>query len=112
MIQMVQSDSVTLNSTIQCLLFGVPTQGMDISTLLPMVQNQHNALTLLPYLVENSLWLKDQNRKFSEAFPFKDSDVICFYETQESPTAVQVGNSYCISKIYTKPFSSYSCVVK
>jgi len=90
MIQMVKSDPTTLHSTIQCLLFGVPTQGMDVSTLYPIVHNQHNALTLLPYLANNSLWLKDQNRKFPEAFDFKDSNIICFYETKESPTATQV----------------------
>jgi hypothetical protein len=90
MIQMVKSDPTTLNSTIQCLLFGVPTQGMNLNTLYPIVQDQHNAVTLLPYLAENSLWLKDQNRKFPEAFHFKDSNIICFYETKESPTANKV----------------------
>lgn len=90
MIQMVKSDPTTLGSTIQCLLFGVPTQGMNISTLFPIVQNQHNALTLLPYLAENSLWLKHQNRKFPEAFHYRDSNIICFYETKQSPTATKV----------------------
>lgn len=90
MIQMVESDPLTLKSTIECFFFGVPTQGMNINTLIPMVANQHNAQTLLPYLAENSLWLKEQNRRFPQAFSFKDSNVICFYETKESPTAVQV----------------------
>jgi hypothetical protein len=91
MIQMANSDPATLASTFQCLFFGVPSQGMHISTFLPIVHNQHNALTLLPYLSENSLWLKEQNRKFPKAFHFKDSTIVCFYETQESPTAIQVG---------------------
>jgi hypothetical protein len=90
MIQVVKSDLTTLNSTVQCLFFGVPTQGMNVSTLYPIVQNQHNALTLLPYLAENSLWLKDQSRKFPEAFHFTNSNIIRFYETKESPTATKV----------------------
>ena len=90
MIQMVKSDTRTLKSIIQCLFFGVPSQGMNIRTLLPMVHNQHNAQMLLPYLADNSLWLKEQTRKFTEAFGFRDSNIICFYETKESATAIQV----------------------
>jgi hypothetical protein len=58
MIQMVKSDPTTLNSTIQCLFFGVPTQGMNVDTLFPIVQNQHNAVTLFAFMKLKSLPLQ------------------------------------------------------
>ena len=76
------------------MFFGVPHDGMDNASLIPMVENGHNR-----YLVEsigsvNSYILSTQRREFHKALrPKGDSEVLCFYETQKSPTAQQVSRS-------------------
>lgn len=78
-----------LEATYGALFFGVPNQGMDISSLIPMVKDQPNQ-ALLHSLGGDSQLLRNQTREFPVAFDFKDSKIICFYETQMSPTSVQV----------------------
>jgi len=93
------TDKANLNSTYGALFFGVPNQGMDISSLVPMVNNQPNRHFLESFRRESDL-LRKQSRAFPKAFPFKDSEVCCFYETLESPTAVEVGVSASRSDHY------------
>src|ERR1700737_3509880 len=83
------TDKANLNSTYGALFFGVPNQGMDISSLIPMVKDQPNR-HLLESLGRESDLLRKQNRAFPKAFPFKDSEIYCFYETLGSPTAIEV----------------------
>jgi protein SERAC1 len=83
------TDRANLNSTYGALLFGVPNQGMDISSLIPMVKDQPNR-HFLETLGRESDLLRKQNRAFPKAFPFKDSEIYCFYETLGSPTAIEV----------------------
>jgi hypothetical protein len=83
------SDKANLNSTYGALFFGVPNQGMDISSLMPMVKDQPNR-HFLESLGRESDLLRKQNRAFPKAFPFKDSEIYCFYETLGSPTAIEV----------------------
>ena len=59
---------------------------MDISSLVPMVGNQPNRY-FLESLGKESEILQEQRVRFSKAFDFKDSEIISFFETQESPTA-------------------------
>jgi hypothetical protein len=82
-------DKANLNSTYGALFFGVPSQGMDISSLIPMVKGQPNR-HFLESLGRESDLLRKQNRAFPKAFPFKDSQICCFYETLGSPTAIEV----------------------
>lgn len=82
-------DKVNLRATYGALFFGVPNQGMDISSLVPIVGDQSNRY-FLESLGKESEILQEQRVKFPKAFDFKDSEIISFFETQESPTAVRV----------------------
>ncbi|KAI9778529.1 MAG: hypothetical protein M1839_008060 [Geoglossum umbratile] len=78
------------------LFFGVPNQGIDIDSLIPMVQDHPNMLFLLT-LGKESGYLRNQHRAFFKAFDSKDSRVISFYETEESPTAQKRGDTWAMT---------------
>ena len=82
-------DKANLKATYGALFFGVPNQGMDISSLVPIVGDQPNR-SFLESLGKESEILQEQRVKFPKAFDFKDSEIISFFETQESPTAERV----------------------
>ena len=86
------------------LFFGVPSQGMDISHLLPMVESQLNE-DLIRSLDTESVFLRKQSREFPKAFNCYDSEVVCFYETLKSPTAVKVCKSLRPAVSLLKDFS-------
>ncbi|KAK0744092.1 hypothetical protein B0T18DRAFT_196285 [Schizothecium vesticola] len=68
--------------------FGVPHNGMDISSLLPIVGDRPNRFLIESISRINSQILSIQQREFHRALGKEgDSEVICFYETLESPTA-------------------------
>jgi hypothetical protein len=87
-----------IDSTYGALFFGVPNQGMDIKSLVPMVQDQPNH-TLLYSLGTESQILRNQCRQFPIAFDKRDSEIICFYETVMSPTAIQVSTTTWTIKV-------------
>lgn len=68
--------------------FGVPNQGMDIRSLIPMVGDQPNR-GFLHTLDHNSPVLRTQAREFPAAKGDIRCKILNFYETQESPTAQQ-----------------------
>lgn len=82
-----QIDKTNFRSTYAALLFGVPNQGMDIRSLIPMAEGQPN-MKFLHNLDKNSELLRSLHLDFCSKFRFKDSRVISFYETQTSPTAI------------------------
>jgi protein SERAC1 len=82
-------DQDNLKATYGALFFGVPNQGMDISSLIPMVGDQPNRY-LLESLGPESDVLQEQRATFPEVFDFRDSEIISFFETKLSPTALQV----------------------
>ena len=84
-------DKANFDSIYGALFFGVPNQGMDISSLIPMVKDQPNR-HFLESLGRESELLRKQSRAFPKAFPFKDSEICCFYETLGSPTAIEVSS--------------------
>jgi protein SERAC1 len=84
------SDQMNLEAIYGILFFGVPSQGMNIESLIAMVGDQPNRY-LLESLGKESDLLQEQRLHFPEAFPFRDSEIICFYETMKSPTAHYVG---------------------
>ncbi|PCD23156.1 hypothetical protein AU210_014679 [Fusarium oxysporum f. sp. radicis-cucumerinum] len=68
--------------------FGVPHDGMDISSLIPMVENGPNRFLVESIGRINSQILNIQRREFHTALGGEgDSEIICFYETEESRTA-------------------------
>jgi hypothetical protein len=90
-------DQDNLKATYGALFFGVPNQGMDISSLIPMVGDQPNRY-LLESLGPESDVLQEQRATFPKVFDFRDSEIVSFFETKLSPTALQVS--------LIKPFSS------
>jgi hypothetical protein len=83
------------------LFFGVPNQGLHIDELglAAMVKDQPNEDFLFD-LRHGSPYLRNLSSSFCSAFPFRDSTVISFYETEESPTAQKVVIS-CVYKVIT-----------
>ncbi|KAK0725411.1 hypothetical protein B0H67DRAFT_641836 [Lasiosphaeris hirsuta] len=70
--------------------FGVPHDGMDTSSLIPMVGDSPNRPLVDSLSHINSLILNIQQQEFHTALGSEgDSEIVCFYETVESPTAVQ-----------------------
>ena len=83
-----------LDSIHGALFFGVPSQGMDITSMIPMVKAQPNQ-SLVHALGKESQLLRNQRRDFPMAFDQPDSEIVYFYETLMSPTAVLVC-TYCV----------------
>ncbi|RDW88650.1 hypothetical protein BP6252_00682 [Coleophoma cylindrospora] len=88
-------DRDVLTSIYGALFFGVPNQGMDIKSLIPMVEGQVNQ-ALLHSISNESQLLRNQSRKFEKAFDFADSQIVCFYETVTSPTAIKIADKWAM----------------
>jgi hypothetical protein len=82
-------DKANSQATRGILFFGVPSQGMDISSLLGMVKGQVNE-QFLQTLRHDSSTLRNQNRELCAKFPYETCKIISFYETELSPTAKKV----------------------
>jgi hypothetical protein len=79
---------VLLRAVYGAVFFGVPHDGMDISSLIPMVGDQPNRFLLESIGHINSQILNIQQREFHRALGIKsNSEIFCFYETVQSPTA-------------------------
>lgn len=86
-----------LKSLQAVLFFGTPNQGMDITSLVPMVEGQPNE-PFLRSLDYDSSELRQQAKLWDQTFVLREGDIlsasfliVSFYETRESPTAIQVG---------------------
>lgn len=88
-----EEDTAILNSTFAFLFFGAPHQGMAIESLVPLIRDNPNR-ALLETLNKNSPLLLRLERDFSKVFGTKRPQVVSFYETEQSPTAVEVSCSY------------------
>lgn len=98
-----------LESIYGALFFGVPSQGMEIASLVPMVAGQPNQ-ALLHTLGKESQLLRNQSRDFPKAFDSKDSEIFCYYETEMSRTAKLVssmGGSYLHLLTFTRQRTMY-----
>lgn len=92
LIQMCEGDDLdktNLKATYGAVFFRVLSQGMDISSLVPLVGDQLNRY-FLESLSKESEILHEQRVKFPKAFDFRDSEIISFFETKESLTAERV----------------------
>jgi hypothetical protein len=87
--EMNEEDASILNSISGFLFFGVPHQGMAIESLVPLVQDNPNR-GLLESLNKNSALLQRLEKEFSNAFGARCPRIVSFYETERSPTAVEV----------------------
>jgi hypothetical protein len=75
-----------LGSIQQVLFFGVPSKGMEISHLLPMVESQSNE-ALIRILSPGSRYLDDLDERFSGVSTIRNLRLISFFETKRSQTA-------------------------
>lgn len=85
-----------LKSTQGIMFFGTPNQGMDITSLIPMVQGQSNE-GFVRSLGLDSTELRQQAKQWFHVFQSREGDkissaleIISFYETRNSPTAIKV----------------------
>jgi hypothetical protein len=84
------SDSDLIGLIFGTLFFGVPNDGMDIESLIPMVNDQPNRFLLESLNSINPQILTLQKRNFSRVLKRSDLEMFCFYETRLSPTAAKV----------------------
>ncbi|KAF9641127.1 hypothetical protein BFW01_g486 [Lasiodiplodia theobromae] len=89
-----------LKSLQAVLFFGTPNQGMDITSLIPMVEGQPNEL-FLRSLDSDTSELRLQAQHWEQIFVLREGDmlsasfqIISFYETKESPTAIKVDGKW------------------
>ena len=84
-------DRKLLGSVYGIAFFGVPHDGMDIGSLIPMVADGPNRFLVESIGHINSQILSMQRRDFHIAMGEKgESEIICFFETKMSPTARKV----------------------
>lgn len=85
-----KEDQELLRSVYGITFFGVPHDGMDIHSLVAMVGDGPNRF-MLESIGLSSQILSIQQREFPEALGGKgESEIVCFYETRKSPTAIKV----------------------
>lgn len=73
-----------------CVFFGVPNDGMDIESLIPMVTDQPNRFLLESLNAMNSQISRLQRPSFSKLLDENRLELFCFYETRLSRTAAKV----------------------
>lgn len=87
----VEDDINLLQAVRGIAFFGVPNDGMDISSLIPMAGDGPNRFLIESINRINSQILTMQQRGFYKALGEEgEAEIICFYETVESPTAQKV----------------------
>ncbi|KAM4062561.1 tetratricopeptide repeat domain-containing protein [Hirsutella rhossiliensis] len=85
-----EDDKKLLEAVYGIVFFGVPHDGMDISFLIPMVGDGPNRFLVESISRINSQILSIQQRDFHKALRAEgESEIVCFYETMQSPTAKQ-----------------------
>ncbi|KAL9564494.1 hypothetical protein ACKAV7_010946 [Fusarium commune] len=84
-----QEDNLKLGKAVYGIaFFGVPHDGMDISSLVAMVGDKPNRFLIESISRNNPQVLREQRRQFDTALGQEgDSEIICFYETEKSPIA-------------------------
>ena len=92
LVQIAESEtgSELINLIFGLLFFGVPNDGLDIESLVPMVNDQPNRFLLESLGSMNSQILSIQRRNFSNILDRTNLEIFCFYETELSPTATKV----------------------
>jgi hypothetical protein len=92
MVQIAESESGPdlINLIFGLLFFGVPNDGLDIESFVPMVKDQPNRFLLESLSVKNSQVLNILRRNFSKILERTDLEIFCFYETELSPIATKV----------------------
>ena len=84
-----------INSTYGLIFFGVPTRGLDDTSISTMVQGQGNEdmIRSVASSCANG-YLVELNNNFGRHFNHKDSRIVSFYETRMTPTYTQVSERF------------------
>ncbi|KAI9890345.1 MAG: hypothetical protein M1814_004255 [Vezdaea aestivalis] len=88
------ADHLTLELTYGALFFGVPNQGMETSSLAPLIAKNPSRYTLNQ--LDPQLGSRPRDREhqdFCKAFNFRDSKIVQFYELQKSSTYRRIEGS-------------------
>lgn len=88
------SEAALLSMIHGVLLFGTPNDGMDIESLVPLVNDQPNRFLLESLNTMNSQILSLQKKGFTRVLQHTKCQLFCFYETEKSPTAAKA-NAPC-----------------
>lgn len=84
----IEGDVAAYQSLRGTLLFGVPSGGMDIESLVPMVPSSEMRALLSSLDKNNSPLLRELGENFPKKIKeLQDFETFNFYETRESPTA-------------------------
>lgn len=84
----IEEDNSTYRSLRGILFFGVPSQGMDIESLIPMVPTSEMRALLFSLDKTNSPTLRELGLSFPRKIKeLQNFEAFNFYETRESPTA-------------------------
>ncbi|RYP15437.1 hypothetical protein DL765_005711 [Monosporascus sp. GIB2] len=85
-----EDDKKLVQAVYGIVFFGVPHDGMDITSLISMVGDGPNRFLIESIGQSNSQILPILRREFHTALGDKgSSEIVCFYETMKSPTAQQ-----------------------
>jgi hypothetical protein len=84
-----RSDQANFKATYGILSFGTPNCGLNLESLVAMVENQPNRY-FLETLRPNSEVLHALRRDFLRIYNFQDAEILSAYELKESPTAQKV----------------------
>ena len=83
-------DQETILSIYGALFFGVPTQGMDVEAIASMVQDLPARYISTVLDQQHGFRLRQrQHEDFCQAFDYKDSRIVQFFELEKSPTVIQ-----------------------
>ncbi|KAK0649643.1 hypothetical protein B0T16DRAFT_428330 [Cercophora newfieldiana] len=108
-----KSDSQLIQAIYGLIFFGVPNSGMDITSLVPMIGDGPSRPLIDAISSINSQILTMQQREFPSALGgVEDSEMFCFYETLESPTAQNVNGKWSMTgraTILVTKFSATHC---
>ncbi|KAL7785260.1 hypothetical protein V8C37DRAFT_419985 [Trichoderma ceciliae] len=85
-----EEDQKLIRAVYGIAFFGVPHDGIDIRSLISMVGDGPNRFLLESIGPFSSQILSIQQREFPDALGGQgESEIVCFYETRKSPTAIQ-----------------------
>jgi hypothetical protein len=90
-------DQANFKATYALLFFGVPNRGMETRGFTPIVHDAPNRY-LVEVLRTGSDFLREQSGNFPKLFHFTDSEIISYYETEETATAQKLSPSHFSSQ--------------
>ncbi|KAL6836241.1 hypothetical protein J3E69DRAFT_320897 [Trichoderma sp. SZMC 28015] len=104
-------DELILNRTRGAILFGVPSQGLDVSDLQIMLEGQPNKDALVKEISNESPFVEVLEEQFSGISHLQKMKLLWAYETETTPTVIIADGKYKRSgpgTIFVSPLSATS----